>query len=173
MSLPDGLVRLGLRAFARLPRRVRRNAVRLGKPSFVVGAMAAVVDDDEVLLVRQSYRRGWGLPGGLLDRGEAPEHAVVREILEEVALPVVVDGRPSVVVEPDLRRVDVCFRCRLAAGTDRSAARPSSPEIDEVRWVRIDALADLQAEAARGLEELGFELPAGAGLSRQPRRTRP
>lgn len=171
--VPDRLVRLALRAFGRLPRRVRRSMVRAGTPSYYVGAIGAVVSEGELLLVQQTYRKGLGLPGGLLDRGESPEAAVVREIYEEAGLAVVTVGKPAVVVEPALRRVDVCFRCEPAPGVDRSSARASSPEIRETRWVPLAELDGLQPEAARGLQELGFDLPKGAGLSRPLRRTPP
>ena len=160
-----------LRAFSRFPRRLRRAIVRLGVPSYMVGAIGVVVVDGEVLLVRQSYRRGWGAPGGLLGRGETADAAVVREVREEVGIAVVVDGPPTVVIEPQLRRIDVCFRCSPAPGADPRAARPSSAEIDEVGWFPVTALPDLQPEARRGLQELGFALPPA--LSPQPRRTPP
>lgn len=173
MSVRDGFVRFALRAFSRLPRRARRGVVRIGTPSYYVGAIGAVVADGDLLLVQQTYRTGLGLPGGLLDRGESPEAAVVREIYEETGLAVVVVGKPAVVVEPALRRVDVCFRCEPAPGVEPSSARASSPEIREARWVPLTELDGLQPEAARGLLELGFDLPKGAGLNRPLRRTRP
>jgi 8-oxo-dGTP diphosphatase len=159
-----------LRAFSRVPRRLRRALVRLGVPSYMVGAIGVVVVDGEVLLVRQSYRRGWGVPGGLLGRGEAAEAAVVRELWEEVGLAVVVEGPPGVVIEPRSRRVDVCYRCTPTPGCDPSSAQPSSAEIDEVGWFPVTALPDLQPEARRGLQELGF---AVSPLSPSLRRTRP
>lgn len=49
---------------------------------------SAVAEDAQggVLLVRHSYIGGWQLPGGGVNAGEAPEHAVVRELEEEVGL---------------------------------------------------------------------------------------
>ena len=53
----------------------------------VLGASALVIGGDgRVLLVRHSYRAGWSLPGGGVDRGEPPQQAVLRELQEEVGL---------------------------------------------------------------------------------------
>ncbi|MES2473208.1 MAG: NUDIX domain-containing protein [Pseudomonadota bacterium] len=58
----------------------------LWSPS-VFGVAGAVFDaQGRVLLVRQRYMSGWRLPGGGVDRGEAPQAAVLRELGEEVGL---------------------------------------------------------------------------------------
>src|SRR5690606_28223849 len=58
----------------------------LWSPS-VFGVAGAVMDEQgRVLLVRQRYMSGWRLPGGGVDRGEAPETALLRELGEEVGL---------------------------------------------------------------------------------------
>ena len=65
-------------------------------------------------------------------------------------------------VEAELRRVDLCFRCSLAAGADRDAARPTSPEIDELGWFPLTDLPTLQPESRTCLEALGIAV-AGDG----------
>ena len=42
--------------------------------------------DDRVLLCRLTYKNDWDLPGGVVEVGESPQRAVVREVEEELAL---------------------------------------------------------------------------------------
>jgi 8-oxo-dGTP pyrophosphatase MutT (NUDIX family) len=144
-----------LRLFRWLPRRVRRWVVRGLAPSYTVGAICLIERaDGAVLLVKQVYRKQWGVPGGLLKRGEEAEDAARREVLEEVGLAVELVGEPAVVVDAAPQRIDVVFRARPADGTAAEAARPSSPEIVEVRWFKPDALPELQKEASSALVAL-------------------
>lgn len=142
-----------LRLYRLLPRRMRLAVVHSMTPSFTVGAICAVErDDGALLLVRHSYRRRWGLPGGLLKRGEDVAEGARREALEEIGLEVELIGEPAVVVDPDPRRVDVVFRARPAGTT--TDARPRSPEIVESAWFPPDGLPQLQHEAASALVAL-------------------
>jgi ADP-ribose pyrophosphatase YjhB (NUDIX family) len=50
------------------------------------GACALIERDGKVLLVRHSYMPGWLLPGGGVGRGEPAEHAILRELKEEIGL---------------------------------------------------------------------------------------
>ncbi|MFE9329354.1 NUDIX domain-containing protein [Streptomyces sp. NPDC006925] len=43
-------------------------------------------DRDRVLLVDPTYKPGWEFPGGVVERGEAPSAAGVREVFEELGL---------------------------------------------------------------------------------------
>ncbi|MFF8901121.1 NUDIX domain-containing protein [Streptomyces lydicus] len=43
-------------------------------------------DQDRVLLVDPTYKAGWEFPGGIVERGEAPGHAGVREVAEELGI---------------------------------------------------------------------------------------
>ena len=52
-----------------------------------LGAAGLVLDGaGRVLLVRHSYKRGWCLPVGGVNRGEPPRDAALREMAEEVGL---------------------------------------------------------------------------------------
>lgn len=151
----DSLHLQALHLYRRLPRLLRRWTVRAVAPKYTVGAIGLVArDDGRVLLVRTAYRSGWGIPGGLLRRRESAEHALCREIEEEVGVRVRPVGAPAVVVAEGPQRVDVVYRARLVREADADSVRPGSPEIVEVGWFASDALPDLQSEAAGALATL-------------------
>jgi 8-oxo-dGTP diphosphatase len=143
------LHRFALHVFRRLPVQARRRVVRTIAPAYTVGAVCVIErSDGAVLLVRLSYRNSWGLPGGLLKRGETPADAARREVLEESGLAVDLLGDPAVVVDEEAQRVDIVFRARLPNGTDPTTAEARSPEILEVAWFPADRLPDLQFETS-------------------------
>ena len=144
-----------LLVFRRLPVRARRRVVRTIAPAYTVGSICVIERaDGAVLLVRLSYRNSWGLPGGLLKRGETPEAAALREVREESNLDVELVGDPAVVVDAEAQRVDIVFRARPARGADPDQVRASSPEIVELGWFAPEDLPDLQFEASGAMVAL-------------------
>jgi 8-oxo-dGTP pyrophosphatase MutT (NUDIX family) len=51
-----------------------------------IGAFGLAERNGRIVLVRQSYNRGWHLPGGGVKRGEPPAEACLRELGEEIGL---------------------------------------------------------------------------------------
>lgn len=150
-----------LAAYKRLPPVARGLLIRLGTPSFHVGAICVVErSDGHMLLVRQSYRRdGWGFPGGLMRRGEEPADAARRELHEELGIDVELEGLPVVVIDSPMRRVDVVFHARLTESSANPEATTHSPEISAARWFPPDGLPDLLPEATAALIQLGRTFP--------------
>lgn len=52
--------------------------------------------DDEILVVKPSYKEGYEIPGGIVEKGESPYQACVRELKEELGIDIDV-GRLLVV----------------------------------------------------------------------------
>ncbi len=57
----------------------------------LVGVGAVVLSEGKILLEKRKNEPGkgkWSIPGGLVDLGESPEQAVIREVKEETCLEV-------------------------------------------------------------------------------------
>ncbi len=83
------------------------------------------------------------------------EHALRREVMEELGMDIVVDGLlrvdaiPFVVEEPGPYRLDFYFRCSpdigfpaLREGIDSGRTKPNSPEITQIRFVPLTGLCN-------------------------------
>lgn len=114
----------------------------------LVGVTGVVFDEEGgVLLHRRADDGRWCTPGGILEPGEQPAEAVVREVREETGLEVVVERLSSVVAQepftyPNGDRVqflDLAFRCRPVGGS----LDASGDESLDVRWFAPDALPDM------------------------------
>lgn len=140
-----------LLGFRHIPAPVRRSLVRAGTPSYTVGAVCLVEHDGEVLFLWQPHRRGWTLPGGLVGKGEEPEDAVRREVLEEVGLAIEPGDPIAVGVHASTQQVDVIYRVRVAERPDLALAT----EARKARWWRPDELTETDHETRRILQIVG------------------
>ena len=139
-----------LLAFRRMPAPVRRTMVRAGTPGFTVGAVVAIECGDEILFLRQPHRAGWSLPGGLLDRGERPGDAVVREVYEETGLTIEVGLPLTCQVNARVRRVDVVYRLLI----DHKPPVRVGGEAKDHRWMRLDELPEADGSTREILDVL-------------------
>jgi 8-oxo-dGTP diphosphatase len=108
---------------------------RWTRPSHT-GAVAALWRDGRILLVHQTYRRRWTLPGGSVAPGEDPARAARRELGEELGLEV--DGlRPALIYPDDYEsRRDIVhiYEAELPEG----APRPDGIELDAAEFLSCD-----------------------------------
>ena len=105
-----------------------------------------VFHNDKILLLRRSEthptRPGeWDLPGGLLDDGETPKEAVVREIKEETGL----DVETPIVFDVTFKKSDsIGDLLLLLFWVDAKDDKVTlSWEHSEYKWVSLDKAMDL------------------------------
>lgn len=102
-----------------------------------LGVRGLVLDaDGRVLLIEHTYLPGWYMPGGGVERGETPEHALGRELEEEAGVKMI--GRP-----------------RLLSSHDNSARFPG----DHVLIYRVDAWTECPATSRGEIHARGWFAP--------------
>ena len=119
-------------------------------PLWLPGVTAVTTRGAEVLLVRRADDGSWTPVTGIIDPGEEPADAAVRETSEEtdvVAEPVRVArvGVTDVVVYPNgdqTQYTDVTFALRWVSGEPH----PADGENTEARWFDRDDLPDMTAD---------------------------
>ena len=123
----------------------------------ILGARALVInnrqqDKQQVLLVRHTYTQGWYTIGGLVDRGETPKQAVIREVEEETGLRIK-DPKLLGVYYTHYHKRDDYIVFYLAHSFSEVHTRPS-PEIEEVKWFDIKELpSDISPSTQRRIDE--------------------
>ena len=147
------------------PRSAKRNASEslIPTPAFILelrrkvghdllllhGLIAVVVDDHgRVLLNRRADTGNWSIISGILEPGEQPDQAIVREVFEETGLHVRVERLVHVYMTPVItypngdrsQYLTVVYRCRPVGGE----AVVNDDESLEVRFFPPDQLPPLR-----------------------------
>jgi 8-oxo-dGTP diphosphatase len=159
---PGPLRRRALTTYGRLPRRLRLTLLHAVAPSHTVGALCLVEHGGRLLLLQQHHRDGWTLPGGLIDRGEDAQQAVVREVREETGLDVEVGLPFGAVVDPGARRVDVLFHVPVHG---RPAVTVGS-EATEAAWLTPAEAGPVDEPTAQAFATFARSRQAGAYTGR-------
>jgi ADP-ribose pyrophosphatase YjhB (NUDIX family) len=114
------------------------------------GVSAVVLNDaGEVLLLKRADREQWALPTGTVERGEAVNEAIKREMLEETGLRISVDRLTGVYSHPDqqvfsyptgrvVHFVTSCFTCTIEQGTPKA----DEDEALDVEFFDLDNLPE-------------------------------
>ena len=61
-------------------------------PNWKVSVNALIETSDGMLLVKPSYKKGWDLPGGIVESDESPVEGLMREIVEELGTSAKIGG---------------------------------------------------------------------------------
>lgn len=61
-------------------------------PNWKVSVNALIETSDGILLVKPSYKKGWDLPGGIVEFNESPVEGLRREVIEELGTSAEIGG---------------------------------------------------------------------------------
>jgi 8-oxo-dGTP pyrophosphatase MutT (NUDIX family) len=158
---------VGYKTFYRLPFRLRRRLVRMLTPTYTLGAVTIALDGEpgtpppaarRILLLRQPPGFGWGLPGGLIERGEEPVRCAARELAEESGVRLSPDqlrpADPNALIHPAGRWVDTVFLAYLDPTAHDLII--DGAEVLEATWFPLTDLPRLTRPAARLLARYGI-----------------
>ncbi|MYR08898.1 NUDIX domain-containing protein [Gordonia sp. SID5947] len=124
------------------------------EPLWLSGVSAVVLDaTGRILLTHRADTREWAVVSGVLEPGEEPARAVLREIAEETGVQAELIRLTSVDVTPMIvypngdhsRYLDICFLARHVGGEPHAA----DDENTDVTWFPVDDLPAELAETSR------------------------
>ncbi|MFF7486773.1 NUDIX domain-containing protein [Streptomyces luteogriseus] len=105
-------------------------------------------EQDRVLLVDPTYKAGWEFPGGVVEPGEAPARAGIREVAEETGISL--DEVPSLLVvdwerpaPPGFGGLRLLFDGGLLPSDEAGRLLLPGPELRAWRFVTEEEAADL------------------------------
>jgi 8-oxo-dGTP diphosphatase len=117
-------------------------------------SVAGVVVDDagRVLVIKRRDNGRWEAPGGILERDEAFEEGVVREVVEETGVTVEVERLTGVYKNMTRSIVALVYRCRPLVGSASATGESAA-----VAWITPEQVAErmLPAYAIRIMDALG------------------
>ena len=105
--------------------------------------LALIVKDGKFLLIRRklpSFKVEWAFPGGVTEKGESEEEAIVREAREEVGLDVKVVKKLLERKHPNTLVTIAYFHCTTFS--DKTPEVGEKYEIAEVEWVPAEKALD-------------------------------
>lgn len=122
-------------------------------PLPLVGVTAIVFKDEKLLLGRRADNGAWAPVSGIVDPGEEPADAAVRECAEEAGVVVkatrlaLVQQVPRVTYAngDQVDYLDLVFRCDWVSGDPH----PADGELTEVGWYGLGELTDVAQETVR------------------------
>ena len=113
-------------------------------PLWLPGVKVVLIHDERVLLVRRADNGRWTLPAGILEPGEEPAVAAVREVFEETAIHCSIDRLLGVATTDEAiypngdraQYLDVVMSAKYVAGV----AQVNDDENLEVTWFDLAEL---------------------------------
>lgn len=129
----------------------------------LTGVTAVVTKGDQVLLVRGTDSNTWTPVTGIIDPGEEPADAAVRETYEETSVHAVPERLALVHALPPMQYangdrtqfLDLVFKLKWRAGTPH----PADEENVDAQWFPLEQLPDMPHDMLERIESAVADAP--------------
>ena len=133
-------------------------------PLWLSGVTAVVLKDEQILLVQRADNGAWTPVTGIVDPGEQPADAAIREVVEEAGVHAVperlvqIDVTDMVVYEKGDRSqyIDLVFRMGWVGGDPY----PADGENTKAAWFPLDARPPMSEEMTGRIEAALSDRPS-------------
>lgn len=110
-------------------------------------------DNDELLILKPTYKDHWSIPGGVVDENESPRQACIREIKEEIGLDINIErflcvNYISVALKKDEFIVFIFYGGILTPSQIKNIKLPEK-EISEYKFLKTEEALSLLSEGMR------------------------
>lgn len=112
-------------------------------------AAVALIDDDELLMLKRKDNKKWTLPGGTLDFGESLTECAVREVMEETGLDISIKDVVGTYTDGDIRieysdgevrqEFTIVYLGEIAGGSV-----VLDDESSEYKWIKLEEVQNLE-----------------------------
>jgi ADP-ribose pyrophosphatase YjhB (NUDIX family) len=121
-----------------LPIKIRWLISYIYADKFLIGVLAFVQKNNQLLLLKLRYQYHWGLPGGFLKKGENIHSAIQREIREETGLEVKINKILDVRNGTKRPILDIVIECEVTGGE----IKITDQEVERAEFFDLDKLPD-------------------------------
>ncbi|WP_370327816.1 NUDIX hydrolase [Euzebya sp.] len=165
LDATPGLVDAGpvVLAVARTPKSAGERSVNFFASiarKIVSASTVCMTPDGRLLVVFDSFKGAWTLPGGLVDEHEDPAVAAAREVLEEGGVVVEPTRLLGVFAHPSPDRINLVYGADVSDPVEDPTPLHDH-EIAEVRWVDLDRADALLDPSWRRKVRLCLDRPGG------------
>lgn len=120
-----------------------------------IGAFSIILDNqNKVLLCKRRDKDLWNLPGGMVEQGESPWVAAIRETHEEINVDISIEKLVGVYFKKEQEEIVFQFLARIEDGIPSE-----SEESKEVAYFDVSALPENTAPRQKERIKLFFENP--------------
>jgi 8-oxo-dGTP diphosphatase len=107
--------------------------------NYIVGVGAIVLNDGQLLVIKDRFSTGYKLPGGYIDKNESIKNAVKREVYEETGIQIEFESIANVghFRNGQFGESNLYIACTAKALT-KNITIFDSDEIVEARWINLD-----------------------------------